>query len=81
MAIYRMTKEEVEKRLLLIKEETSALAEFRRVLKSPALLKQKLVDELQDVGKKLSAIMDEKEKEKKRVFAKGGTVKPPSRTR
>jgi DNA gyrase subunit A len=82
MAIYRMTKEEVEKRLLLIKEETSALAEFRKILKSPALLKQKLVDELEDVGKKLSAIMDEKEKEKKRVFAKGGTVKPPTtRTR
>jgi DNA gyrase subunit A len=82
MAIYRMTKEEVEKRQLLIKEETTALAEFRRVLKSPALLKQKLVDELQDVGKKLSAIMDDKEKEKKKVFAKGGTVKPPTnRTR
>ncbi|MBA2404260.1 MAG: hypothetical protein H0V66_05775, partial [Bdellovibrionales bacterium] len=82
MAIYRMTKEEVEKRQLLIKEETSALAEFRKVLKSPALLKQKLIDELQDVGKKLSAIMDDKEKDKKKVFAKGGTTKPPTnRTR
>jgi DNA gyrase subunit A len=81
MAIYRMTKEEVEKRQLLIKEETSALAEFRRVLKSPELLKKKLIDELEDVGKKLSAIMDEKEKEKKRVFAKGGSSKPPSKVR
>jgi DNA gyrase subunit A len=81
MAIYRMTKEEVEKRQLLIKEETSALAEFRRVLKSPELLKKKLIDELEDVGKKLSAIMDDKEKEKKRVFAKGGSSKPPSKTR
>jgi DNA gyrase subunit A len=81
MAIYRMTKEEVEKRQLLIKEETTALADFRKVLKSPDLLKKKLIEELQDVGKKLSAIMDEKEKEKKKAFAKGGTVKPPSRTR
>jgi DNA gyrase subunit A len=79
MAIYRMTKEEVEKRQILIKDETKALAEFRKVLKSPQLLKQKLIDELQDVGKKLTAIMDEKEKDKKRVFAKGGTTKPPSR--
>jgi len=81
MAIYRMTKEEVEKRQLLIKEETTALADFRKVLKSPDLLKKKLIQELEDVGKKLSAIMDEKEKEKKKVFAKGGTSKPPSRTR
>lgn len=80
MAIYRMTKEEVEKRLLLIKEETTALNEFKRVLKSPDLIKKKLIDELNDVTKKLSAIMDEKEKEKKRVFAKGGT-KAPTKTR
>lgn len=73
MAVYRMTKEEVEKRLLLIKEETTALNEFKRVLKSPDLIKKKLIEELNDVTKKLSAIMDEKEKEKKRVFAKGGT--------
>jgi DNA gyrase subunit A len=81
MAIYRMTKEEVEKRQLLIKEETAALADFRKVLKSPELLKKKLIEELMEVGKKLSAIMDEKEKDKKKAFAKGGTVKPPSRTR
>ena len=47
-----MTKEEVEKRLLLIKDETKALAEFRRILKSPELVKQKLVDELKDVDEK-----------------------------
>ncbi len=80
MAIYRMTKEEVEKRLLLIKEETKALNEFKKILKSPALIKQKLIDELNDVSKKLTAIMDDKEKEKKRAFAKGGT-KAPSKTR
>ncbi len=81
MAIYRMTKEEVEKRQLLIKEETSALTDFRKVLKSPELLKKKLIEELEDVGKKLSAIMYDKEKEKKKNFSKGGATKPPSRTR
>ncbi|HXH29450.1 MAG TPA: DNA gyrase subunit A [Bacteriovoracaceae bacterium] len=81
MAIYRMTKEEVEKRQLLIKEETSALNDFRKVLKSPQLLKKKLIEELQDVSRKLAAIMDDKEKEKKKAFARGGAQKPPSRTR
>jgi DNA gyrase subunit A len=83
MAIYRMTKEEVEKRQLLIKEETQALAEFRKILKSPELLKKKLIAELEDVSKKLSAIMDEKEKEKKKVFQKAAkpVAKPVTKTR
>lgn len=79
MAIYRMTKEEVEKRLLLIKEDTKALNEFKKILKSPQLIKDKLVEELNEVTKKLSAIMDDKEKEKKRVQTK--QTKAPSRTR
>lgn len=70
MAIYRMTKEEVEKRQLLIKEETKALNEFKKVLKSPEQIKRKLVEELEDVTKKLSQIMNDKEKDKKRTFAK-----------
>src|SRR5690606_38051438 len=81
MAIYRMTKEEVEKRQLLIKEDTKALAEFKRILKNPALIKKKLVEELQETGKKLSAIMDDKEKEKKKAFQKAKTTKAPSKTR
>jgi DNA gyrase subunit A len=80
MAIYRMTKEEVEKRQLLIKDESKALAEFKRVLKSPELIKQKLIEELQDVSKKLTQIMDEKEKEKKRVAAIKGK-QAPTKTR
>lgn len=80
MAIYRMTKEEVEKRLLLIKDETKALTEFKRILKSPELIKQKLIDELKDVDEKLSAIMDDKEKEKKKAFARAAK-NPPTKTR
>ena len=70
MAIYRMTKEEVEKRQLLIKDETKSLAEFQKILKSPALIKKKLIEELVETGKKLSAIMEEKEKEKKKALLK-----------
>ena len=70
MAIYRMTKEEVDKRQLLIKEETKALTEFRRILKGPELIKQKLIEELLDVNKKLSQLMGEKEKDKKKAFAR-----------
>src|SRR5690606_11648300 len=75
MAIYRMTKEEVEKRLLLIKEDTSALNEFRKILKSPEQIKKKLITELQETSKKLSAIMNEKEAEKKRNFSKAKSAK------
>ncbi|MFA5584125.1 MAG: DNA gyrase subunit A [Bacteriovoracaceae bacterium] len=70
MAIYRMTKEEVEKRQLLIKEDTKALNEFKKILKSPKLIKDKLIEELNEVNKKLSSIMDEKEKEKKKAQTK-----------
>ncbi|HLT22016.1 MAG TPA: hypothetical protein VKZ84_01165, partial [Bacteriovoracaceae bacterium] len=70
MAIYRMTKEEVEKRQLLIKDETKALNEFKKILKSPKLIKDKLIEELNEVNKKLSSIMEEKEKEKKKAQTK-----------
>lgn len=79
MAIYRMTKEEVEKRLLLIKEETSALNEFKKILKSPAMLKKKLIEELEETGKKLAAVMNEKEAEKKRNFSKAKTITSKTR--
>lgn len=79
MAIYRMTKEEVEKRQLLIKEETTALNEFKKILKSPELIKKKLIAELEETSKKLSAIMSDKEAEKKRNFAKAS--KATSKTR
>lgn len=70
MAIYRMTKEEVEKRQILIKDDSKALSEFKKILKSPQLIKDKLVEELTEVNKKLAAIMDDKEKEKKKSQTK-----------
>lgn len=79
MAIYRMTKEEVEKRQLLIKDETKALKEFKRILKSPALIKKKLIEELDEVDTKLTQIMNDKEKAKERKVKKAD--KPLSKTR
>ncbi len=70
MAIYRMTKEEVSKRQLLIKDESKHLAEFKKIAKSQALIKKKLIEELQDLDKKLTDIMKAKEKEKEETFKK-----------
>ncbi|MEX1100097.1 MAG: DNA gyrase subunit A, partial [Bacteriovoracaceae bacterium] len=52
MAIYRMTKEEVEKRQLNIKDDTSKIKEWEKVFKSPALIKKKLIEELNETGEK-----------------------------
>jgi len=70
MAIYRMTKDEVGKRQLMIDEDTNKLKGFRKVLSNPNGIKEKLIDELNDVGVKLSKIMEDKEKEKKEVYSK-----------
>jgi DNA gyrase subunit A len=70
MAIYRMTKEEVAKRLLYIDEDTAALKEYRKVLSSEKNIKEKLVAELEDVDAMLSKWLVEKAKEKKEVYKK-----------
>jgi DNA gyrase subunit A len=70
MAIYRMTKEEVGKRQLYVKEDGIKLIEYQKILKSDALIRKKLIEELSDVDEKLTKIMDEKEKAKKQVYAK-----------
>lgn len=70
MAIYRMTKEEVAKRTLMIKDDKSKIKEYEAILKSPAKIKKKLVEELDDVGSKLDQIMKAKEDAKKKVYKK-----------
>lgn len=70
MAIYRMTKEEVEKRELLIKDDNQKLKDYEKILKSDALIRKKLIEELKETGTKLSEIMDQKEKAKKEVYQK-----------
>ena len=54
MPIYRMTKEEVEKRKLMVKDDSLKLKEYERIAKSEKLIRSKLVDELGEVKDKLN---------------------------
>jgi DNA gyrase subunit A len=64
MPIYRMTKEEVEKRMLMVKDDTKSMAEYDRVAKSKSLVEKKLIEELRDVDEKLTSWMKQKDAEK-----------------
>lgn len=64
MPIYRMTKDEVEKRQLLIKDESAKLKEFKKIAKSKKLIEKKLIEELDEVDHQLSEWMKKKDKEK-----------------
>ncbi len=64
MPIYRMTKEEVAKRQLLVKDESAMLKEFQKIAKSPALVQKKLIEELHEVDGKLTEWLKAREKEK-----------------
>lgn len=70
MAIYRMTKDEVDKRSLMIKEDKVSLREYKKIAKSDRLVDKKLVEELKDVKTKLAKIMDDKERDRKKAFEK-----------
>jgi len=65
MPIYRMTKEEVEKRVIMVKEDSVKLEEFKKIAKSDALVRKKLIEELRDVGQKLDEWMKKSDDEKK----------------
>lgn len=64
MPIYRMTKEEVEKRQAMVKDDTASLKEFDRIAKSKALVEKKLIEELREVDEKLTAWIKQKDAEK-----------------
>lgn len=64
MPIYRMTKEEVEKRTLMVKDDTAQMKEFDKIAKSPNLIKKKLMEELDEVDEKLTAWMKARDQEK-----------------
>lgn len=73
MAIYRMTKDEVTKRELMVKEDSKRLRECRKIAKSQALVKEKLIEELIEVKQKLTELMAKRDKEKAQTRKK--TVK------
>ncbi len=70
MAIYRMTKEEVQKRNLMIKDDKAKISAWEKIVASPARIKKELIKELEDIGKKLEDIMSLKENAKKAIYKK-----------
>jgi DNA gyrase subunit A len=70
MPIYRMTKEEVEKRKLLVKEDSIKLKEFEKIAKSDKLISIKLIEELEEVKTKLSNWLRDQARIKKELKRK-----------
>ena len=64
MSIYRMTKDEVKKRELLVKEDSSQLKEYKKIVKSPKNIKGKLIEELEDVKEFLTNFLKKKNRKK-----------------
>jgi DNA gyrase subunit A len=60
MAIYRMTKDEVAKRQLLINDDKKVLAEYKDILKAKNGVELKLIDELELLDKELSDFLKKK---------------------
>ena len=70
MAIYRMTKDEVGKRKLLVEEESEKLKEYFKISKSNTLVQKKLVEELNDINLQIDNWLVMKEEEAKKLKAK-----------
>lgn len=70
MPIYRMTKEEVAKRVLFIKEDKLKLGQYSKVYKSPALVKKSLISELREVDGKLTDFLNKKHREQEALYKK-----------
>ena len=68
MPIYRMTKEEVAKRIQMVKEDSKALIDCTKIFKSPKLVEKKLIEELVDVKEQLSQWLVDREKEKNKLL-------------
>jgi DNA gyrase subunit A len=64
MPIYRMTKEEVEKRAMMVKDDTASMKEFDKIAKSKSLVEKKLIEELREVDDKLTALIKQRDAEK-----------------
>lgn len=60
MSIYRMTKDEVKKRELLVKDDKIKVSEYKKVLKSKKNIELKLIEELEDVKEFLTSSLRRK---------------------
>ena len=79
MPIYRMTKEEVEKRKLMVRDDSVKLKEYERIAKSEKLVRSKLIDELVEVKNKLNDWLRTQSKIKKDLRKK--LSKKPTRAK
>ena len=70
LPIYRMTLEEVAKRAAMLKEDQKSLKEFQKIAKSPTLVQEKLVEELQMVNRQLNDWLKEKQQERLQLLKK-----------
>ena len=64
MAIYRMTKEEVKKRELMVKEDKEQLKLCTKIAGSPRLVQKKLIEELEQVKTDLTAWLQQRDLER-----------------
>ncbi len=71
MPIYRMTKDEVGKRKLLVEEESEKLKEYFKISKSDTLVQKKLVEELNEIDVQIDDWLIRKEQEAKKLKSKG----------
>ena len=70
MPIYRMTKDEVGKRKLLVEEESEKLKEYLKISKSDTLVQKKLVEELNEIDVQIDDWLIRKEQEAKKLKSK-----------
>jgi DNA gyrase subunit A len=70
MPIYRMTKDEVQKRKLLVEEESSRLKDYQKISKSGSLVQKKLIEELNEIDIKIDQWLVMKEQEAKKLKTK-----------
>ncbi|MGB0454279.1 MAG: DNA gyrase subunit A [Bacteriovoracaceae bacterium] len=70
MPIYRMTKEEVNKRKLMVQDDSKALKQFQKIAKSPTLVRKKLIEELAEVNKQMDDWLKDREKDRKDLLKK-----------
>ncbi len=79
MPIYRMTKEEVAKRKLMVKEDSIKLKEYKKVAGSQKLVSKKLIEELMEVKEYMTDWLKQKDRETDQLFKK--IQKPGKKTK
>jgi DNA gyrase subunit A len=65
-----MTKDEVQKRKLLVEEESSRLKDYQKISKSGSLVQKKLIEELNEIDIKIDQWLVMKEQEAKKLKTK-----------